>query len=100
AMELKKLASFGELRPWLLHLRTVRQLEVDFVLEARRGEIVGVQVKAAPGLHPRDGDGLRYLKELAGARFRRGILLYTGEEAVPLDDGIVALPIGALWSRG
>ncbi|MGV3614908.1 MAG: ATP-binding protein [Fimbriimonas sp.] len=98
AMELAKQCSFGTVRPWLLHLRTVRHLEVDFVLEARGGGIVGVQVKNAPTLRFEDANGLRYLREVVGDRFRRGVVLYTGNEVVPLDKDIVGLPMSALWA--
>jgi predicted AAA+ superfamily ATPase len=98
AMELSKQCSFGNVRPWLLHLRTVRQLEVDFVLEARGGDLVGVQVKNAPTLRFEDANGLRYLRDVAGPRFRRGVVLYAGSEVVPLDKDILGLPLSALWS--
>jgi hypothetical protein len=98
AMELKKLALASDLRPVLHHLRSVRQLEVDFVLEARGGGIVGIEVKAAPTVRPEDAEGLQFLKELAGDRFRRGIILYTGTEVQPLAHDITALPVDALWS--
>lgn len=97
AMELRKLSMLSELRPTLYHLRTVRHLQVDFVMEARGGGVVGIQVKAAPTLRPEDADGLRFLKELAGARFHRGVILYTGDEVVPIEPDLVGVPISALW---
>jgi len=97
ALELAKQCTFGDARPWLMHLRTVRHLEVDFVLEDRGGDLVGIQVKPAPSLRGEDADGLRYLRELVGDRFRRGVVLYTGDEIRPLDDRITGMPISALW---
>jgi predicted AAA+ superfamily ATPase len=98
AMEIAKQCTFSGMRPWLLHLRTVRHLQVDFVLESKAKETVGVQVKALPTLHPDDANGLRFLRELAGPRFKRGIVLYLGQERVPLDEQIEGLPIQSLWS--
>lgn len=98
AMELKKMALASELRPDLYHLRTVRQLEVDFVLEGRGGSVVGVDLKPAATLNPSDADGLRFLNELAGDDFKGGIVLYLGSEIEPLDRNILAMPISALWS--
>jgi predicted AAA+ superfamily ATPase len=97
AMELAKQCSFSEMRPWLLHLRTVRHLQVDFVLESRQKEIVGIQVKSAETLHQEDAEALRFLRDLAGPRFKRGIVLYLGADRVQLDERIEGLPISALW---
>ncbi len=97
AMELQKQCSFGEVKPWLLHLRTIRHLSVDFVLESRRGDVVGVQVRANSTLHEDDAEGLRYLRELVGPSFVRGIVLYTGNEIQPLDERIIGVPISSLW---
>lgn len=98
ALELKKLSLVSELRPDLYHLRTVRQLEVDFVLEGRGGAVVGLDVKPAATLNPSDADGLRFLNELAGDQFKGGVVLYMGSEIEPLDRNIVGMPISALWS--
>lgn len=97
ALELKKMALVSEIRPTLMHLRTVKHLEVDFVLEARGGAVVGIDVKASATLTPSDAEGLRYLRELAGTSFQRGVVLYTGNEVVPLDDRIIGVPIQMLW---
>ncbi len=97
AMELQKQCAFGQVKPWLLHLRTIRHLSVDFVLESRRGEVVGIQVKSSPTLNETDAEALRFLRDLAGDKFIRGIVLYTGSEVVPLDERIIGLPISSLW---
>ena len=98
AMELRKMSLASDLRPDLYHLRTVRQLEVDFVFEGRGGSIVGIDLKASATLHPNDVEGLRFLKELAGTNFKCGIVLYLGEDIEPLDPNVVAMPVSALWN--
>jgi len=97
ALELRKLCYASALRPDLYHLRTVRQLEVDFVLEGRGGSIFGVDLKASATLNPGDAEGLRFLKELAGPEFKGGVVLYLGKDIEPLDPDIVAMPVSALW---
>ena len=67
------------------------------MLEAADGTIVGVEVKVGATFSASDLAGLRSLKELAGKRFRRGLLLHTGHESVSLGDQLVVVPIGALW---
>ena len=99
ALELQKQCSFGESKPWVLHLRTIRHLGVDFVLESRQGEVVGIQVKSGTTLHEDDADGLRFLRDLAGDKFVRGVVLYCGSEIQPLDAKITGIPIGALWAQ-
>ena len=99
ALELQKQCSFGESKPWVLHLRTIRHLGVDFVLESRQGEVVGIQVKSGTTLHEDDADGLRFLRDLAGDKFVRGVVLYCGSEIQPLDATITGIPIGALWAQ-
>jgi uncharacterized protein len=98
AMEILKLAQLSETRPWLMHLRTVRQKEVDFLLERGDGRLVGVQVLATPNVQPEDVEGLRYLEELAEDRFERGVLLTLGTDVQPIASRIVAMPIQSLWS--
>ncbi|MBN9503020.1 MAG: hypothetical protein BGO01_11055 [Armatimonadetes bacterium 55-13] len=98
AMELKKLARFSDIRPELHHLRTVRNLEVDFVLEARGGSVIGIQLKASKTLNGSETEGLRYLGELAEGNFKHGIVLYTGTQVEPLAKNITALPLSTLWS--
>lgn len=97
AMELRRLASFCDSRPTLYHLRTVKHLEVDFVLEGRGGDVVGIDLKASPSVQPEDAERLQFLKELAGDRFRRGVVLYLGREVQPIARDIVAVPLDALW---
>jgi predicted AAA+ superfamily ATPase len=98
ANELARLVSQSRRRPWLMHLRTVKLKEVDFVLEARDRRVVGIEVKATPSVQPSDFEGLRYLQLLAGDRFHRGIVLYTGSEVVRVTTHLTALPIQALWA--
>ena len=97
ALELKKLCTTSRHRPTLLHLRTVRRLEVDFVLEDGSGAVTGIHVKAAHTVLDSDLDGLRFLDELAGDRFGIGIVLYLGSEVLPLARNLYAVPVAALW---
>lgn len=79
------------------YFRTHVGEEADFVIEAPDGSIVGVEVKRSATLARRDVRGLKTLREAAGKRFRRGIVLYTGDTAVPLDEQLTAVPMRNLW---
>ncbi len=97
AMELKKQCNFGRVRPWLMHFKTVRNLEVDFVLETKDQKIAGVEVRTTRSLRNEDADGLRYLQEVAPEQFVRGVVLYHGSEVVKFSKDIYGVPIQFLW---
>jgi predicted AAA+ superfamily ATPase len=97
AVELWKQLGWSETRAELLHFRSHTGREVDLVLESDDGRIVGVEVKAASTLRREDFRGLTALREIAGRRFHRGIVLYTGREALPFGDGVWGVPMPAVW---
>ncbi len=99
AMDLVRQAGWSKTRPALYHFRTAKGEETDALLEAPSGEIVGVEVKAAVSVDANDFRGLRLLAEVAGRRFRRGILLYLGDQAVPFGANLYALPVWGLWQQ-
>ena len=80
----------------VFHYRDKDQYEVDFVLENRQRQVVGVEVKAAATVTSGDFRGLRKLQQLAGTDFLTGILLYDGEHALPYGEGLWAVPLGCL----
>jgi len=95
--ELRKQMTWNELRVGLYHYRTQANIEVDIILENKAGQIVAIEVKASESIRPDDSNGLRQLREDLGAKFVRGIILYTGSEIVPINEQITALPISYLW---
>lgn len=94
AMELIKQLGWCERRCELFHFRTPAGAEVDLVLEDRAGNLVGIEVKSAASLQRRDFRGLETLAALAGPRFVRGVVLYTGAQSVPFGEALHAVPIG------
>ncbi|TFH14115.1 MAG: ATP-binding protein [Lentisphaerales bacterium] len=81
----------------LLYYRDIDKVEVDIVIENSAGEIIGVEVKAAASVKSEDLTGLRKLAKAAGSLFKMGILLYDGEEKLPLGDSLWAAPVSTLW---
>lgn len=98
AMELVKQITWSKIRPALYHFRTAKGEEVDLVLEAPSGDLVAVEVKAAAGLGANDFRGLRTLAAISGRRFKRGVLLYLGDQALPFGQNLYAVPISSLWT--
>ena len=98
-MELAKQLSASKLRASLLHMRTARGAEVDFVLEGADGRVAGVEVKASATVRARDFKHLATLRDrLGGERFLRGVVLYPGEERLPFGERLEAWPLSTLWS--
>lgn len=97
ANELTRLASTLSPKPVVAHFRTARQLAVSFVLEFPNGEVAGIEVSATRTVKTSDTEGLKFLKEISEGHFKRGILLYDGDESVPLASDIWAIPISCLW---
>ncbi len=86
-----------DLRFW--HYRDKDQVEVDVVITQGR-KTWGIEVKAATTLNPKDGKGLTRLADYCGKDFKRGILLYTGKDILPLrDKRLLAVPVSELWKR-
>jgi len=96
-MELRKQLGWSETRAGMFHFRDSKGAEVDVILESPAGEIVGIEVKATMTPRAEDFAGLRYLQSLVGDKFRRGVLLHTGDTAISPSKDLFALPFGALW---
>lgn len=94
--ELLKLLSITPETWFLSHYRDKDQVEVDFVLESPLREIIGIEVKAAASVQLSDFKGLRRLREIVGAQFVTGIVLYDGTHALPFGDGLWAVPLNRL----
>ena len=98
-MECAKHAEWADEEVGLYHFRDKRKREVDIVLERYDGRIVGVEVKASATVQRQDFNGLAALAEFAGAAFERGVLFYTGSQALPFHRGPArfhALPLESL----
>lgn len=94
--ELQRLIGLDEEPMVLHHFRTSRGAEVDWVIERANGSIVGIEVKAAATVTAADFRGLHVLREAAGKRFSRGIVLFTGQRAVAFAPDLLAIPLGVL----
>jgi uncharacterized protein len=98
ALELMKDASWGQVQPSFYHWHTAGREEVDLLMEARGGRLVGVEVKASASVTRSDFRGLNALRKGVGERLHQGIVFYTGQHILPFGEGFFAVPISALWS--
>ena len=96
AVELERQASWMPSPISFWHYRDGDR-EIDIMIEAPSGEVVGIEVKAGATVRPSDFSGLTQARERLGARFRCGIVLYSGEQTLPFADRLWAVPLAALW---
>lgn len=82
----------------LLRYRDKDQVEVDLVIEDGE-KIWGVEVKKAASIQSKDGEGLAKLASLSGNNWQGGILLYTGNNCLPISQvpNTYAVLMNALW---
>jgi uncharacterized protein len=99
AGELARQLSWSDTEAALFHYRDRRGVEVDLVLEAADGRVVGVEVKAAVDVHESDFRGLRTLRDRVGEEFVAGVVVHCGDRPRPFGDRLWSLPISALWSN-
>ena len=95
--EIQRQLGWSRARARLMHTRTAAGREVDIVIEAADGRIAGVEVKAGRTVGSGDFAGLKALREAVGERFVQGVVLHTGDVAVPFGSNLWAVPMSALW---
>lgn len=96
-MELAKAADLDPGDPRLMHYRTSKGVEIDFMLEAVDGRVAAVEVKASGTVGAADFRRFDRLRETLGSRFVRGIVFYTGDRVLPFGDRLQAWPVSLLW---
>jgi hypothetical protein len=96
-MELIKQASWSTTPVELYFYRDSDKREVDLVVESASGDVVAIEAKAAAATTASDLRGLRVLRDKLGERFKAGVVVYSGEHTLPIDDRIWAVPISGLW---
>ncbi|MGA2758017.1 MAG: ATP-binding protein [Solirubrobacteraceae bacterium] len=97
-MELIKQASWSTTPVELFFYRDSDKREVDLVVESASGDVVAIEAKAAAATTASDVRGLRVLRDKLGERFKTGVVVYSGEHTLPIEDRIWAIPISGLWT--
>lgn len=96
--EVRRQLGWSRTRARAWHFRTAAGREVDLVLERSDGKLVGIEVKAGATLHAADASGLAAFAEATGERCVRGVVMYGGDQLLPLGKRIWAVPLGVLWA--
>lgn len=97
AMEVIKQLSCSDMALDSYHFRTHKGIEVDIVLESRKKQLYGIEVKTTSSVDNNDFKGLKYLQDLKPKNFAKGVVLYTGDQVIKFKDKLCAVPISALW---
>ena len=79
------------------HYRDRDDFEVDLVVQSRRQELIGIEVKAAASVSETDLRGLRKLRIAAGKRFVAGAVLYDGAATIKFENDMFAIPLRRIW---
>jgi len=95
--ELARQLGWAATRATLRHDRTRDGVEVDAILEAADGRIVGIEVTSAETVRGDDFSGVRHLQARVPERFLHGLVLYAGSKTLPFGDRLLGAPIDALW---
>lgn len=95
--ELKKQIGWSKTRPDIFHFRTSTDREVDIILENRAGELVGIEIKSSSTVGKNDFKNLQILADSLPRKFKRGIILYTGNQFLSFGKNLSIVPISTLW---
>jgi predicted AAA+ superfamily ATPase len=95
-IELAKAAELDPADPRLMHYRTSKGVEIDFILEAADGRVAAIEVKASSTVEAADFRRFDRLREILGERFVRGVVFYTGDRVLPFGDRLQAWPVSIL----
>ena len=82
----------------LHHYRDRNNHEIDFIIEAPRDTIYGIEVKSGSSMSRDYFKHLKWFKEhLAKEKKFIGIVLYTGEHVIEFYENMFAVPMNNLW---
>ncbi|MBI2554236.1 MAG: ATP-binding protein [Candidatus Rokubacteria bacterium] len=82
-------------RPQVYYWRTAAGAEVDFVIESK-SRLLPVEVKATPRARLEETRSLESFLDEHPRSARVGLLLYGGNEVIPLSRRVLAAPVGAM----
>lgn len=95
--ELRRQLTWAAADVAMFHWRDRSGAEVDIVLEANDGRVVGIEVKSHQTAKPEWFRWLTHMRDTLGDKFVAGIALYAGDDVLPFGDRLLAAPISALW---
>jgi len=99
-MEIVKQLSWSGLYLKPYHFSVHSGAEVDLILEDRKKQLYGIEIKSTAAVSQSDFNGLRRLAVIASKKFQRGIVLYGGDQVVGgFGENLQAVPLPAVWAE-
>lgn len=98
AGELRRQLAWANESVRISHFRDRAAGEIDVIMEAPDGRVVGIEVKSTSPTSHNDAKWLAALRDKIGKRFVAGILLHTGPTAGPFGERITAVPMDIIWT--
>lgn len=95
--ELRRQITWADTDVTMFHWQDRAGAEVDLVLEAADGRVVGLEVKSGQTPKPEWFRWLGQMRDALGDQFVTGIAFYPGNQVLPFGDRLLAVPISALW---
>lgn len=95
--ELVRLLAVSDTGVSIRYLRERDGREVDFILEKRNGQVVGIEVKASATVGGADFRHLTWLRDRLGERFAGGYVVHLGAETGSFGDRLAVVPLSAMW---
>lgn len=85
-------------RAKIYHYRDRENREIDFIIEAENGQIACVEVKSGTAISKSDFKHIEWFRDnIARNKKIITIILYSGEYTLSFGDGLLAVPLAALW---
>ncbi len=97
--ELIRTIPFLNSKVGVYHWQSSNSRKIDMVVE-RDTKLVGIQIIASTSPRKKVIDDMRWFAQEGAGRNRQftGLIIYLGDQLVPLGDRIFAVPVSALWS--
>ena len=70
--------------------------KTDFIVEKDNGEVLAIEVKLDSTLSEKDFKNLETCRNIIGSKFKRGVVLYPGQDLVPFGENFWAVPVNFL----
>lgn len=84
----------------LYQYRDRENREIDFIIEDRNGDMVGIEVKGGSRISKEDFKHMEWFKnKLVKDKKFIGIILYSGENTLSFGEDMVAVPTACLWYK-
>jgi predicted AAA+ superfamily ATPase len=81
----------------LYHYRDSNNVEVDFLLENDKGELVAIEVKTTTRISKNDTKNIKLISN--HLPIKASYILHPGKDLYPVDDKCLALPVSFLYGK-